>query len=104
MGRHLSQHDIPFRSDRLVPPLAYRAPQASLLVVEAPDRDVLLGFGIFNTVEGIIDHHLIGIHHVNETVGREYWPIWDTAFTLWGAGMIIIGWMFMRAGQRETSQ
>jgi uncharacterized membrane protein len=32
---------------------------------------MLLGFGIFNTVEGIIDHHLIGIHHVNETVGRE---------------------------------
>jgi uncharacterized membrane protein len=65
---------------------------------------MLLGFGIFNTVEGIIDHHLIGIHHVNETVVREYWPIWDIAFTLWGAGMIIIGWMVMRAGQRETSQ
>jgi uncharacterized membrane protein len=64
---------------------------------------MLLGFGIFNTVEGIIDHHLIGIHHVNETVVREYWPIWDIAFTLWGAGMIIIGWMVMR-GQRETSQ
>jgi uncharacterized membrane protein len=47
---------------------------------------MLLGFGIFNTVEGIIDHHLIGIHHVNETVAREYWPIWDIAFTLWGAG------------------
>jgi uncharacterized membrane protein len=46
---------------------------------------MLLGFGIFNTVEGIIDHHLIGIHHVNETVVREYWPIWDIAFTLWGA-------------------
>ena len=65
---------------------------------------MLLGFGIFNTVEGIIDHHLIGIHHVNETVAREYWPIWDIAFTVWGAGMIIIGWMVMRAGQREASQ
>jgi uncharacterized membrane protein len=65
---------------------------------------MLLGFGSFNTVEGIIDHHLIGIHHVNETVPREYWPIWDIAFTLWGAGMIIIGWMVMRAGQREMSQ
>jgi Predicted membrane protein (DUF2243) len=34
---------------------------------------MLLGFGIFNTVEGIIDHHLLGIHHVNETVAREVW-------------------------------
>src|SRR3954454_1600630 len=31
---------------------------------------LLLGFGIFNTVEGIADHHLLGIHHVNETVPR----------------------------------
>jgi uncharacterized membrane protein len=27
---------------------------------------MLLGFGIFNTVEGIIDHHVLGVHHVNE--------------------------------------
>jgi uncharacterized membrane protein len=29
---------------------------------------MLIGFGLFNLVEGIIDHHLLGIHHVNETV------------------------------------
>src|SRR4051812_23433783 len=29
---------------------------------------MLMGFGIFNVVEGIVDHHLLGIHHVNETV------------------------------------
>ena len=34
---------------------------------------LLMGFGIFNLVEGIIDHHLLGIHHVNETVPREQW-------------------------------
>jgi uncharacterized membrane protein len=32
---------------------------------------LLMGFGIFNLVEGIVDHHLLGIHHVNETVPRE---------------------------------
>jgi uncharacterized membrane protein len=56
--------------------LAHGAPQASLLVFEASDRSMLIGFGIFNAVEGIFDHHLLGIHHVNETVAREYWPIW----------------------------
>jgi len=28
---------------------------------------LLIGFGLFNLVEGIIDHHILGIHHVNET-------------------------------------
>jgi len=36
---------------------------------------ILIGFGIFNLVEGIADHHLLGLHHVNETVPREQW-IW----------------------------
>ena len=40
----------------------------------------LMGFGIFNLVEGIIDHHLLGIHHVNETVPREQWIFWDVGF------------------------
>jgi hypothetical protein len=29
---------------------------------------MLVGFGAFNCVEGLIDHHLLGVHHVNETV------------------------------------
>lgn len=36
---------------------------------------ILIGFGIFNLVEGIADHQLLGLHHVNETVPREQW-IW----------------------------
>ena len=34
---------------------------------------ILMGFGIFNLVEGVVDHHLLGIHHVNEKVPREQW-------------------------------
>jgi uncharacterized membrane protein len=52
---------------------------------------VLPGFGIFNTVEGIVDHHWLGLHHVNETVVRERWGFWDIGFTLWGIVMIIAG-------------
>jgi uncharacterized membrane protein len=65
---------------------------------------MLLGFGLFNTVEGIVNHHLLGIHHVNEIAAREHWVIWDEGFTLWGAAMIVIGWVLMRTGQRETQQ
>jgi uncharacterized membrane protein len=63
---------------------------------------VLLGFGIFNTVEGIVDHHWLGLHHVNETVVREQWRFWDIGFTLWGIAMIVAGYIVVRAGRRET--
>ena len=48
---------------------------------------MLIGFGAFNVVEGLIDHHLLGIHHVNETVPRDQWIYWDVGFLLWGALM-----------------
>lgn len=41
---------------------------------------MLIGFGIFNLVEGFVDHHLLGIHHVNETVPQSQWFYWDLAF------------------------
>jgi uncharacterized membrane protein len=63
---------------------------------------MLLGFGAFNVVEGIVDHHLLGIHHVNETAPADQWVYWDVAFLLWGAAMVLGGWYLMRAGQRET--
>jgi uncharacterized membrane protein len=63
---------------------------------------MLLGFGIFNTVEGIIDHHALGIHHVNETGPRSQWFAWDLGFTIWGIAMIVAGWLIMRSGQRRA--
>jgi uncharacterized membrane protein len=56
----------------------------------------LLGWGLFNVVEGIVDHLLLGIHHVNETAPREQWLWWDLAFLLWGAAMLGAGWWLWR--------
>jgi uncharacterized membrane protein len=61
---------------------------------------MLMGFGIFNVVEGVVDHHLLGLHHVNETVPREQWIYWDASFLLWGAAMIAGGLALYRSGQR----
>ena len=61
-----------------------------------------MGFGIFNLVEGIVDHHLLAIHHVNETVPREQWIYWDLGFLVWGAIMLIVGWILLRRGKQET--
>jgi uncharacterized membrane protein len=65
---------------------------------------MLIGFGLFNLVEGIIDHHLLGIHHVNETVPLDQWIYWDLGFLVWGALMLIGGWRLMRTGQQETPE
>jgi uncharacterized membrane protein len=63
---------------------------------------ILLGFGSFNVVEGLLDHHLLGFHHVNETVERSRWLAWDIGFIIWGAAMLIGGWYLLRRGKVET--
>lgn len=63
---------------------------------------MLLGFGFFNVVEGIIDHHILGIHHVNETVPQDQWIYWDIGFLVWGVAMIVGGWALLRRGERES--
>lgn len=65
---------------------------------------MLIGFGAFNVVEGIIDHQILGIHHVNELVDERYWIYWDLGFLLWGASMLVAGWYLTRQGQRESEK
>ena len=60
---------------------------------------ILLGFGVFNVVEGTIDHFILGIHHVNETVPPEQWIWWDIGFLIWGVAMIVGGWYMRKAGR-----
>jgi uncharacterized membrane protein len=58
---------------------------------------MILGWGIFNLVEGIIDHHLLQIHHVRDMPVHE--PVYDWAFlALGGLGFIAVGWMLSRLG------
>jgi uncharacterized membrane protein len=55
---------------------------------------LLMGWGGFNVVEGMVDHTLLGMHHVNETVPAAQQPYWDLAFFAWGVLMLVIGrWM-----------
>jgi uncharacterized membrane protein len=63
----------------------------------------LAGWGAFNLVEGLVDHQLLGIHHVNETAPPEQWPLWDLGFLVWGAAMLVAGWWLLRRGRREVA-
>ena len=65
---------------------------------------MLLGFGAFNVVEGLISHQILSIHHVNETVPREQWIWWDLGFLAWGVAMLVGGWFLLRAGRADTFQ
>src|SRR5918998_2601293 len=58
---------------------------------------LLMGFGVFNLVEGTVSHQILGIHHVNETAPREQWIYWDVGFLVWGAAMLAGGWLLLRA-------
>jgi len=50
---------------------------------------VLAGWGAFNLVEGLVDHQLLGIHHVRDDLGA---PLgWDLAFLAFGALLIGAG-------------
>lgn len=52
---------------------------------------ILLGWGIFNLVEGVVDHEILRLHQVNETVPEGQRVYWDIGFLLWGAVMLIMG-------------
>src|SRR4051812_32346966 len=55
---------------------------------------LLMGWGGFNLVEGLIDHEILGIHHVRDDLGG---PIgWDIAFLVFGAALVAAGWALTR--------
>ena len=55
---------------------------------------ILIGWGLFNVVEGLINHHLLQVHHVRDDVGA---PLsWDLGFLAFGAALMIVGWLLAR--------
>ncbi|MBD2095295.1 DUF2243 domain-containing protein [Trichocoleus sp. FACHB-591] len=61
---------------------------------------LLIGAGTFDVVEGIIDHHILGIHHVKSGPNEL---AWDLAFLALGATLAILGWLLLRAGQQQPT-
>lgn len=64
---------------------------------------LLVGFGAFNLVEGIVDHHILGIHRVNETVADSARLAFDLGFLAWGAAMLAGGWVLMLGGPDRSA-
>jgi len=54
---------------------------------------ILAGWGIFNLGEGVIDHHLLAIHHVRP---GPHQLAWDLGFLGLGAALLAGGWLLQR--------
>jgi len=60
---------------------------------------LLLGWGLFNVIEGVIDHEILGLHHVYEYTPNHL-PA-DLGFLAFGLGLLLGGWALVRAGRRD---
>lgn len=62
---------------------------------------LLAGAGVFNLVEGLLNHHLLGLHHV-----RPGWNegAWDLGYDLAAVGMVLIGWSILRMRHSRRAQ
>jgi uncharacterized membrane protein len=60
---------------------------------------LLAGWGLFDLVEGVVNHHLLGIHHVRDDLGG---PVsWDIGFLVFGAVLVVVGLAMHRADRRR---
>lgn len=60
---------------------------------------ILVGAGIFNVVEGIVDHQILGIHHVKSGPNQF---AWDVGFLVLGVVLVVVGWTLVQSGQKEN--
>lgn len=62
---------------------------------------LVAGWGLFNVVEGLIDHQLLRIHHVRDDLGGPL--VWDIGFLLFGVLLIMVGVLLYRRGARALA-
>lgn len=57
---------------------------------------VLFGWGLFNIVEGLLNHQILGIHHVR---AGDHQGWWDAAFLALGVLLLAAGHLVRRGGR-----
>jgi hypothetical protein len=59
------------------------------------------GWGVFNLVEGLFDHQLLGFHHVCDDFGAPL--AWDLGLLALGVGLVAAGLALSRTRDRGTA-
>lgn len=67
---------------------------------------LIFGWGLFNFIEGIVNHHIFSLHHVRyagDIYGADPSMAWGIGFILVGGlGFMLVGWLVSRYGMRLT--
>lgn len=61
---------------------------------------MLSGWGIFNLIEGIINHHILQLHNVRELSADK--NLWNYGFLLFGILLLLLGWAVIKNGVRQS--
>lgn len=62
---------------------------------------VLAGWGVFNLVEGVLNHHLLAVHHVRE--GHDNELLYDLGYLALGLLLVLGGWLLQRGASPVVS-
>lgn len=63
---------------------------------------LLLGWGFFNILDGIVNHHLLEVHHIREDTGNQL--AWDIAFLTLGVAQTVTGLLITRAHRLSVNE
>ena len=61
---------------------------------------LLFGWGLFNLVEGIIDHQILGVHYVRQVPNYTVYNF--TFLAIGGVGLLLVGLLLMRTRRRDV--
>jgi uncharacterized membrane protein len=59
---------------------------------------LVLGWGLFNLVEGVVDHQLLGVHHVHPGANEL---AWDVGFLVLAVLQLVVGVSLIRSDARR---
>lgn len=81
---------------------AARNPNIEIPSLKAFIGQLILGFGGFNLIEGIIDHHLLAVHYVRQVPN---YAVYNWSFLIFGGVVpIALGWWLMRPTHRLSEE
>lgn len=70
------------------------AKQTQVLSTPTLIGSLMIGFGLFNCLEGLVDHQILGIHHVRS---GTYTLIYDLAYLGISGLIAMIGWVILQS-------
>ena len=61
---------------------------------------IVVGWGVFNLAEGLVNHEILGIHHVREHAGHQ--TAYDLGFLAISALLVVAGGLLARSANADS--